>query len=63
MPMVYLSGSISLSLRLCMGTTGLRPGSDGIVPLGSTRPPLHAVQWQGVADHVKRNVAVGTKLG
>ena len=32
--MGYLSGSISLSLRLRMGTTGLRPGSNGIVPLG-----------------------------
>ncbi len=63
MPMGYLSGSILLSLRLRMGPPGFRPGSNGIVPPGSTRPPLHSVQWQGVADHVKRNVAVRTKLG
>jgi hypothetical protein len=61
--MGYLSGSILLSVRLRMGPARTTPRLQRLSSAGLNPPPLHSVQWQGVVDHVKRNVAVRTKLG
>ena len=61
--MGYLSGSISLSLRLRMSTTGLRPGSNGMFRWVEPGYRFTPCNGKGLPNMSSRNVAVGTKLG